>query len=113
MAPPPKYVITRKLIGHFFKTYLPNSPIIISNDSTKLFDCWKEFGLENPKCDEFEELYDLAHNKIKNYSSRVEALKLKSAVLSHLKRPEYKNEKKGRFKEAIFDKKKDIFDGLY
>lgn len=113
MAPPPKYVITRKLINHFFQSYLPKTPIILSTDENKLFECWENFGIDSPKCEEYEDLFDRAHEKTKNYGKRIESLNLKGYVLSNLKPPVYKGMKKGRFQDKpIFDKK-DIFDGLF
>ena len=113
MAPPPKYIITRKLISHFFQNYLPTSPVIISSDATKMFECWEQFGIDSGKCEEFEELFDRAHTKMMNYKERIKSLKLKSLVLSHLKRPVYKSMLKGRFREKIVVEEKDIFNGLY
>jgi hypothetical protein len=33
MGPPPNYLITRKLIRHFFRKYLPSEPITRGNET--------------------------------------------------------------------------------
>jgi hypothetical protein len=40
MAPPPKYLVTRKLVRHFLKKYIPTTPEGVKVDSNSLFECW-------------------------------------------------------------------------
>ena len=113
MGPPPKYVITRKLVRHFFKKSLPKTPIIVSNEASQLFDCWKAFGIDSPKCEEFEDAFNYASDKMKNYGERIKSMNFTGAVLSKLPKPDYKDLKKGRFQEKPFYKNEDIFNGLF
>lgn len=113
MAPPPKYIITRKLVKHFFQKHLPKTPILQSNEAAKLMECWRVNGIDSPKCEEFVELYHRVSEKTRNYKTRVKSLNLEGEVLSHLSRPLYKNMKKGRFNETPYFKQRDLFDGLF
>ncbi len=47
MAPPPKYLVTRKLIRRWFENYLPKKPILATDEGARLFDCWKKNGLDS------------------------------------------------------------------
>lgn len=40
MGQPPKYLVTRKLIRHYFKRYLPKQPSGVDIDYNTLFECW-------------------------------------------------------------------------
>lgn len=113
MAPPPKYVITRKLIGHYFKKHLPKSPIIPTEDEVKLFECWAKFGIEHPNCEEFMAYYQRATEKASNFKHRLEVLNLRGQVFSLLSKPTYKSMRKGRFVEKKVDPRRNLFDGLF
>lgn len=50
MGPPPKYLIERKLIKSIIKKVIPKSPLLPLEYTNGIFDCWKNFGIGNPKC---------------------------------------------------------------
>ena len=62
MAPPPKYLITRKLVRNFFKKYLPVQPPEAIDAKTQLLNCWKKYGEDDPRCKEFEILLEYNHD---------------------------------------------------
>ena len=57
MAPPPKYMITRRLISRYFKNNLPSRPLGIKSYEGELLNCWKNNGLEDARCKEIEALH--------------------------------------------------------
>ena len=61
MAPPPKYLIERKLIRKFMKDYLPKHPLLPANYFSAVFDCWRRFGAGSARCKEEELQYDFVN----------------------------------------------------
>lgn len=98
MAPPPKYVISRKLVKRFFDKYLPRKPMDVQNESGKLMKCWQQFGIDDPRCKEYEVLYDHMYTQTKDYRKKIEGLRIKEDVMGALLRPKYSNELKGRWR---------------
>lgn len=112
MAPPPKYLITRKLVKRFFTNYLPKEPLYSYDDSQKLFECWDVHGYESPKCREFELLYDHVQEENYFYRQRLKNMNFKSAILSSFKKPTYSFQKKGRYRKREDCLPRTIFDGV-
>lgn len=112
MAPPPKYIILRKLVGRYFDKFLPKEPIYLNDEQNKLFECWQTFGIDNVKCKEHEEKFDKLYTQSANFQTKMQGLRLKQYVMSNLPTPVYKSRKKGTRKEDRLAKKRDIFDGL-
>jgi len=111
MAPPPKYLITRKLVKRFFTNYLPKEPLYSREDSQKLFDCWNLHGFESAKCKEFELLYDHVMKENRKYRQKLKGMNFKSTILQALNRPVYEKEKKGRSRIDP-NEPRTIFDGV-
>ena len=112
MAPPPKYLITRKLVKRFFDNYLPKEPLYAYEESQKMFECWMTHGFESQKCKEYELLYDNVYDETKAYRRKLNSMNFKSTVLQTLRKPEYRNQQKGRYKERWDLRERDIFDGV-
>ena len=112
MAPPPKYVITRKLISRFFQKIYPQQPVVINDEQEQLFNCWSIHGIDSQKCKEYEEIFDKAYVSAKNYKSRVDSLRVKEFVMSQLATPQYKTYGKGRYFRQRFGERNDVFKGL-
>mmetsp|Transcript_17756 Transcript_17756/g.15550 ORF Transcript_17756/g.15550 Transcript_17756/m.15550 type:complete len:114 (+) Transcript_17756:88-429(+) len=98
MAPPPKHVITRKLVKKFFNNYLPKEPIYAREEKEKLFDCYKRHGLGSHLCKEYEMLYDFIEERSAQYRARLNSMQFKQTVMQNLRKPKYKHELKGRYK---------------
>ena len=75
MAPPPKYVVTRKLVSRFFKNYLPTQNSQAVNETNRLLECWEKLGPGNVKCKQLEMELDKAEEKAGDYIQRLESLK--------------------------------------
>ena len=58
MAPPPKWLIQRKLIRAMVKKVVPQRPLIPQEYFTKLTDCWKRHGIGSAKCADEEMMYN-------------------------------------------------------
>jgi hypothetical protein len=58
MAPPPKYLIQRKLIRSIVNKVVPQRPLIPTEYFTKLTECWKKFGIGSAKCADEEMMYN-------------------------------------------------------
>lgn len=83
MGPPPNYLITRKLIRHFFRRYLPSEPITRGNETqdladsiVKIFRKQARFGIDHPNTMLAVDKLDAAEAEAKRYRARVEALKI-------------------------------------
>ena len=102
MAPPPRYLITRKLIKRFFDGYLPTTPIQAEEEMAKMYDCWKRHGIESKNCREFEELFDQMKDRVQEYRKKLDALRLKQTVKSQLGKPLYHYDVKGRYRQELY-----------
>ena len=58
VAPPPRYMIQRKLIRAIVKKVVPNEPLIPTEYFTRLTDCWKRHGVGSSKCGDEEMMYN-------------------------------------------------------
>ncbi len=112
MAPPPKQVITRKLVKRFFQNYLPKEPIYAQEEKHKLTECWGKYGIDSAKCKEYEILYDHILEQTEKYRNKLEAMGFKQTVMKTLSRPVYKHEEKGRFRKTAIFKPPSVFDGF-
>jgi hypothetical protein len=74
MAPPPKYLIERKLIRKFMKEYLPKHPLLPPNYFSGVFDCWRRFGASSPRCKEEELQYDFVSASVIAGPRRINAV---------------------------------------
>ena len=57
MAPPPKYIIERRLIKNVCKNFAPTRPIINESYFTEIFDCWRTYGVASKRCIEAEQKF--------------------------------------------------------
>ena len=112
MAPPPRHVITRKLVKRFFQNYLPSEPSYAQEEKSKLMECWNKFGIDSPKCKDFEVLYDHVLDETKKYRQKLEGMKFKQSVMETLSRPTYKHETKGKYRKPSFFAPPSIYDGV-
>lgn len=113
MAPPPKHLITRKLVKRFFDNYLPKEPAYAYGDSMKMFECWQAHGFDSSKCKEQEMLFDHVMLESEKYRQRLKSFNFKSEVLQTLKKPLYPKETKGRYRKRAYFEPRDVFDGVY
>ena len=112
MAPPPRYLITRRLVKRFFNSYLPRQPLNQVDEEARLFECWEVHGIDNPKCKELVVLFDQQMEKSMNYRKRVMNLRLEEQVMATLKKPRYNSLLKGRFKSRNPFGPETIYDGV-
>ncbi|KRX05651.1 hypothetical protein PPERSA_09791 [Pseudocohnilembus persalinus] len=110
MAPPPKYLITRKLVRRFFDKHLPKQPLQASDPGQQLFQCWEKFGIDDARCKQYEVMYDHVFQQNTNYRQRVKNLRIREDVMETLKKPIYPNQLKGRYKKKNIAT--DIYNGL-
>ncbi|EGR27640.1 hypothetical protein IMG5_192440 [Ichthyophthirius multifiliis] len=111
MAPPPKYIITRKLVRKYFEKNLPKQPLETQAQQGLLQKCWKQYGLDDPRCKQFEALHDYLHTQTQQYREKIKNLRIKEDVMGKLNTPVYKNQKKGRFQSGEI-REWNIYDGL-
>ncbi len=112
MSPPPRYLITRKLVGKFFQNYLPKEPIYAQDEKAKLVDCWFTNGYDHPKCRELEAKYDWSVEDARKYRERLESLNFRQTVMSTLTTPKFKHDIKGRERKPAIFKPHTIFHGV-
>mmetsp|Transcript_23274 Transcript_23274/g.26972 ORF Transcript_23274/g.26972 Transcript_23274/m.26972 type:complete len:115 (+) Transcript_23274:29-373(+) len=114
MAPPPKYLITRRLIKQFFKGFLPKRPIEAgATDYSDLVECWGKFGVDSPKCFDILHMMDDAEKQTKDYTKKLRALKFEQTVTSKLNKPVYKSMVKGKHATNKPIRHESIYDGVY
>jgi hypothetical protein len=112
MAPPPKYLITRRLVKRFFDRFLPRAP---TQENAKMQQMWKlyeKYGPSAPVCKAYESIYDQEYSDRASFNRRVDSLKLKQSVTSKLTKPLFKIQVKGRFKKDFNRPPPSIFDGV-
>lgn len=112
MAPPPKHIITRKLIKRYFKRFLPRAI-----DSTKGFvdelkQCYAKHGAGSEKCNDIVEKLNAAYVRSAKSKAQFKKLDIESQVMSSLRRPIYSFERKGRYRD-LPTRQKDIYDGIF
>lgn len=114
MAPPPKYLISRKLVKRFFERYLPSSadPEEETPKMQELWTAYETYGTESPVCRQYEAIYDQEYSNQASFKKRILSLKLKESVTSKLTAPKFKIQVKGRFPKRIRRPPASIFDGV-
>ena len=58
MAPPPKYLIERKLIRSISKKMVPKTPLMPEEYKNSLLECWRLNGVGSNKCVEEEQMFE-------------------------------------------------------
>lgn len=76
MGPPPNYLITRKLVRHFFRKYLPKEPLNKPDYMTELQDAIIKHGTDHPNTMLIIDKIDEAEEEAKKYRSKLDALKI-------------------------------------
>jgi hypothetical protein len=111
MAPPPKYMITRRLIGRYMKSFVPVQADQSRMFEVELFNCWKTFGIDSDKCNHIMK-------KVENYAgvnvsqaARENAQRLATEIKSELNKPLYSFHKKGRYRDFA-PRTFNIYDGI-
>ena len=112
MAPPPKYLISRRLVKRFFDRFLPKEPEGTSQKMDQLWNIYDSHGFESPVAKAYEKVYDKCYREGLSYRNRVGELHLKQTVSSKLTKPEFKITKKGRFHKTKTKLPPTIFDGV-
>lgn len=123
MAPPPKYLITRRLIDRYmksFKSIKADQTTLLQNE---LFSCWKTHGVESESChhilmkikevspkQQVVSKYDKA-KKGKNGLHKTTEKSLSTMIKEELNKPVFPFEKKGRFRD-FNQRPKTIYDGI-
>jgi hypothetical protein len=113
MAPPPKYLITRKLVGKFFQNYLPREPFYAQDEKSKLFECWQINGIDSSKCKELEARYDFMIEQSKQYRQKLDKMGFRQSVMETLTKPKFKHELKGRHAKNVMPTQSTIYDGVF
>lgn len=112
MAPPPKHVITRKLIKRYFKRFLPKAIDGTRTQVQELKDCYSKHGVGSEKCNDIVEKLNAAYTRTHKARSQYRKLDIESQVMSALKRPVYPFHRKGRYRD-LPNREKDIYDGIF
>ncbi|CAK61947.1 unnamed protein product (macronuclear) [Paramecium tetraurelia] len=112
MGPPPNYIITRKLIRHFFRKYLPQQPITKGNEGEDLAQAVSKYGIDHPQTKIALDRFDSSEAESLKYRKKLEAMKIQQKVMSTLKTPFYHYHEKGRFRNDLFPKEWTIFHGV-
>ena len=71
MAPPPKYIITRKLIKRYARGLVPRKGDQNSNYLSDLVNCLRMTNYDMNKCADIIETYDNAKMEYKEYKKKV------------------------------------------
>jgi hypothetical protein len=71
MAPPPKYLVERKLIRSIVKKVVPQRPLIPTEYFSKLTDCWKKHGIGSSKCSDEEMMYNFVLLKLYRLTTKL------------------------------------------
>lgn len=111
MAPPPKHLITRKLIKRYFKRFLPKATDTTKRYITELRECYGKHGPGSEKCNPIVEKLEAAYVKTTKSRSQFKKLDIESQVMSSLRKPIYPFQKKGRYRDFP-TREKDIYDGI-
>lgn len=111
MAPPPKYLITRKLITRYINSIIPKRPDPRKPLEADLFACWNAFGIESDKCRHIEIKLDTAAIEyLRSTKSDVTTSTIKE-IKATLNKPVYPFHKKGAHRDFA-PKPYTIYDGL-
>jgi hypothetical protein len=114
MGPPPKYLITRKLVRRFFNRYTANTAA--DQDETpkmqKLWDLYDRYGLDSPVPEAYEAVYDREYEARASFYKRIQDMRLRQGVMMNLPKPAFKFLVRGRFKKISYRRPPSIFDGV-
>jgi hypothetical protein len=112
MAPPPKYVITRKLIKRYFKRFLPRAAEPSKAHIDELRDCWGKHGIGSEKCFPIIDMLDSAYTRAMRTKNNYKKLDIEAQVMSSLRKPIYPFQRKGRYRD-LPARHRDIYDGIF
>lgn len=112
MAPPPKHVITRKLIKRYFKRFLPIAVDTTRGYVDQLKECYALNGAGSEKCNDIVERLNTAYASSSKNRSRFKKLDIESQVMSALRKPIYSSQRKGNYRD-LPAREKDIYDGIF
>ena len=111
MAPPPKHVITRRLVKRYFKRFMP----MVADNSQQflgqVMDCFKKHGLDSEKCADLVEQASKAKRRAFHARNQLRKLNVRSEVMQTLRKPIYPSQRKGRYRDLPF-RERDIYDGI-
>jgi hypothetical protein len=112
MAPPPKYLITRRLIDRYMKSFVPARVDLSKVMEIELLQCYKAYGFDSEKCNQLilklEGQMEAANPKSQSQIN----LKLSTEIKKELNKPLYPSEKKGRFRNMA-PRPYNFYDGIY
>jgi len=112
MAPPPKYVITRKLIKRYFKRFLPKASEPSRAHIDELRECWGQHGVGSEKCFHIVDMLDSAYTKSMRTKNSYKKLDIQAQVMGSLRKPIYPFQRKGRYRD-LPARSRDIYDGIF
>lgn len=112
MAPPPKYLIARKLVDSYIKSFIPRKADTSASSQVELFNCWKQHGIDSEKCRPFSDKMISSYQEYIDFTSSVRKLKLSTVVKQELNTPVYPFFKKGQYRD-IKQRDYNFYDGLY
>lgn len=111
MAPPPKYVITRKLITRYINSIIPRKADPRKPLEADLFACWNTFGIESDKCRHIEIKLDAASVDYLKGMKQNDTTKVIKEIKATLNKPVYPFSKKGAHRDFA-PRPYTIYDGL-
>lgn len=112
MAPPPKYVISRKLIKRYFKRFLPTAQDPPKTFIDELRQCWDKHGQGSEKCFDIVDKLDSAYIKAIKTRNNYKKLDIQAQVMTSLRKPIYPFQRKGRYRD-LPARSRDIYDGIF
>ena len=111
MAPPPKYMITRKLINRYINSILPKRGDPTKQLETELFTCWSTFGIESDKCRNIEMKLDATSMEYMKSLKKDRSSNVIKEINATLNKPVYSFQKKGAHRDIV-PRPYTIYDGL-
>ena len=111
MAPPPKYLITRRLITRYITTIMPRRADHRKPLESELFACWNAFGIESDKCRHLEIKLDNASDEYLKSSKKQDSVHVIKELKATLNTPVYSFHKKGAHRDFV-PRPYTMYDGL-
>lgn len=111
MAPPPKYLITRRLIDRYMKSFTPNKPNPGEAGMNELFNCWRVHGIESEKCRPVVERMEQSSKEYSEFMKSRRELDLSKQIKCELNAPIYSFQKKGRYR-SFAPRPYNFYDGI-
>jgi hypothetical protein len=62
MGPPPKFLIERKLVRSVSRKVVPQHPLLPLEYYSNIFNCWKSYGIDDPRCLDAELQFEYVTN---------------------------------------------------